>query len=618
LFLGSRTNFGSAKSLIERRITMKFPSGPPRLFKLLLMAPLLLALILNTPVGQVAGAGATPVAKPPFKLAALQSGGDTDGDLEHIQMLIDLANSIRANLGPGGENMLSSGGLQFVTLGDREDDLKRALEAKKGSNPNEAEDFISRQAGSTQSETSVAWCDENAAIGFNDSGSFVATMVGPTPSPSFSFSFNGWSHSSDEGESFTDRGILVADPLPAGVRFRDLLGDPVLACSSESTFYYASLAMDTLFTGPPFLFSGISVSKSVDGGRNFGDTVMAVSKNAATHLLDKPWMTVAPGSSVIHVTYTDFDNTGSFCGFTPTIPPRPIPRTGIEYVRSVNGGVTFSAPTVIDQVCGAIPFLQGSHVATGLGTDVYVAYESYLTGQGGGATRQIRIAKSTDGGITFGAPVLVSSVAPVGTGFRVQGRFRGFFDFQGLVVDRSSKPTRGNVYISWQDGRNLNQVDSFSSPGCTAGLPRRYCFGDILLSRSTNGGASWSAPVRVNDDPITLKVDQLMPAAEVDRDGNLFVFFYDRRGDPRNFLIDAFVAVSRDAGVTWRNRRVTKKPFAAIIAEDAVVNPVYMGDYIGLAADATRRHRGIILAWGDNSLGDPNVLFAKLGGEDED
>src|SRR5262252_3734833 len=82
-------------------------------------------------------------------------------------------------------------------------------------------------------------------------------------------------------------------------------------------------------------------------------------------------------------------------------------------------------------------------------------------------------------------------------------------------------------------------------PGCTAGLPRKYCFGDALFSRSVDGGATWSAaPIRVNDDPVTSKADHLFPAVAVDEDGQLAVVFYDRRRDGRNFLIDTFVATS--------------------------------------------------------------------------
>jgi hypothetical protein len=229
-------------------------------------------------------------------------------------------------------------------------------------------------------------------------------------------------------------------------------------------------------------------------------------------------------------------------------------------------------------------------VAVGNGSDVYVAWESYPNGYRPG--RQIKLRKSTDGGLSFGPPVVVTGVTAVGSGFYVQGLFRDGLDFQGLAVDTTSGSSSGNVYITWQDGRNLSQTDPFGfiGGGCPVGTPPGpgYCFGDILFIRSLNGGMTWSASVRVNDDPITLKVDQMFPAVEVDRNGQVFTVFYDRRRDSRNFLIDTFTAKSRDAGQTWKNHRVTEKNFAAIHDEDVVVNSVYMGDYLGIAADRLR------------------------------
>jgi len=277
--------------------------------------------------------------------------------------------------------------------------------------------------------------------------------------------------------------------------------------------------------------------------------------------------------------------------------------TSIEYVRSTDGGATWSAPLVLDTICSAAAFLQGSQVAVGPVVNattgvVYVAWESFPNGKGPG--RFIKLKKSTDNGTTFSlSAVTVSSVTGVGDGNLVQGLFGTFIDLQGLAVDRSTGKTSGNVYVTWHDGRNANQADPFALPGCTTGLPRKYCFGDVLLSRSVDGGATWSGtPIRVNNDSLTPKVDHLFPGVAVDDDGLLAVVFYDRRRDSRNFLIDTFVATSDNGGLTWHNQRVTSNNFAAIHDEDEVVNSVYMGDYLGIAVDALKTHDGMIVSWG--------------------
>src|SRR5215217_2278875 len=82
-----------------------------------------------------------------------------------------------------------------------------------------------------------------------------------------------------------------------------------------------------------------------------------------------------------------------------------------------------------------------------------------------------------------------------------------------FAVDRSSnQATRGNLYAVWMDTR-FNDSDH----------------NDIVLSRSTNGGLSWSNPVVVDRTPEG--VDAFTAMVDVDAAGRVAVSYYDFRND---------------------------------------------------------------------------------------
>jgi hypothetical protein len=438
-------------------------------------------------------------------------------------------------------------------------------------------------SGFTQNETSTAWCGSNVVVGFNDSGSLFESLLFGTGG----LSFDGLARSSDRGRSFQDLGFLN----PGADLDNLLFGDPVVACTDPETFYFASIFFTDAATA-------ISVSKSTDGGATFQAPVVAASKDDTNHFLDKPWMAVDPTDpNDLYVTYTDFDDSlsSSGCGSDS--------RTAIELVRSTDGGASWSDPVVIDEVCGD-EFDQGSQVAVGPSGEVYVAWEFFGEDF---ATRELRIRKSSDGAATFGPSIKVADVACVGNCFLLQGAFRSGFELPSLAVDRSDRATRGNVYLTWHDGGSLTVSDALSGA---------YGVADVLMSRSTDGGSTWSPPTRVNDNPDPVPggfgTDQYQPAIAVDRKGTVGICFYDRRMDPANFLIDRFCALSADAGASWKkNKRVTTRRFSATPGQDLLLDPAYMGDYDTLASDFTLGNAGFIGAWGDNSRGNPDVMAAK-------
>jgi hypothetical protein len=450
---------------------------------------------------------------------------------------------------------------------------------------------FSRLGGFVHSETSTAWCGNNVVVGYNDSGSLLETF----PQPNIGLSFNGYSRSTDGGRTFADQGYLNPGPNVFGF----LQGDPVVVCTDRNTFYQASIYASRLF-------NAISVSISTDGGATFGDPISVARKTPRFHFLDKPWLAADPSNpNKLYVTYSDFDTSRVSC--------RGL-RVGIELVRSVDGGVTWSEPTVVDSAC-APDVNQGSNVAVDGAGNVYVAWESFPAAL---PTDEIDIVKSTDGGASFGHKVAVATVTPVGSTFfgLLQGGFRKN-EFPILAIDRSRGQGAGPIYVTWNDGR-FNQIAD-GVPPSHSGMT--YNFGDVLVSRSTDGGVSWSAAAKVNSDSNGVTspgADHYLPGIAVDRTGAVGVCWYDRRRDPRNFFIDRECAVSRNAGRTWRNHRITQTSFPPSIAADELVNPTYMGDYDTTAADTLGQASGFLGAYGDNTRGNPNVSITPRFGVGDD
>ena len=101
-----------------------------------------------------------------------------------------------------------------------------------------------------------------------------------------------------------------------------------------------------------------------------------------------------------------------------------------------------------------------------------------------------------------------------------------------VAVDHSDGPSRGDVYL-------LSSVDP---PGAD---PL-----DVHFARSTDGGSTWSLPVRVNDDAGTAW--QWFGTMSVAPNGRIDVIWNDTRNDPGGgFLTELFYSFSVDGGVTW-------------------------------------------------------------------
>jgi hypothetical protein len=206
--------------------------------------------------------------------------------------------------------------------------------------------------------------------------------------------------------------------------------------------------------------------------------------------------------------------------------------------------------------------------------------------------------RSTDQGLTFGPETLVATLntfAELGDlGLRPFFRSNAF---PQAVVN----PVSGHLYVIYND----------DPPGIDQA--------DVFFTMSSDGGTTWSSPARVNSDATSN--DQWQPTIAVTTDGaHLGIFWYDRRLDANNAMIDYFGRVAAISGstVTFQpDLRISDQSFPAVFGHDEGggpsdlgVNRVYMGDYDQAQADACNFY----VTWGDNRLSTaPDIRFAKIG-----
>ena len=389
-------------------------------------------------------------------------------------------------------------------------------------------------AGAPQNETSIAVDPNNSqrvVASMNDyvTRAWTCTISG-TPCSALGDGYSGTYFSNNGGGSWccvsTDPshlGTLIpgVERLVGGIY--DAGGDPAVAFDSQGHVYYSGLGFDR--TAPP---NTVAVNKGTfDGSGNlsWGAPTFINATTAPSTLNDKPWIAVDSHSSSafrdrIYVSWTRFifnPQNGRYV------------QSPISLVYSKDGGATFSSPQLI---VGNVLYSQGSHPTVAPDGTVYVFWT--------GATRKatldsIWVVKSTDGGVSWSKPVAVSqlvNIIPVAnTSFRNNS-------YPGAAVAPD-----GSVYVTWASLMS-------DAGGLCPTRTNNGCHATVLYSKSTDGGATWSAPAvafpsydsatqtaigypAANPDGSQLtaptaarRIDTLFPAVSISSSGRVFLGAY--------------------------------------------------------------------------------------------
>jgi hypothetical protein len=333
--------------------------------------------------------------------------------------------------------------------------------------------------------------------------------------------------------------------------FQDQQNPPSGACSNGGLYIYRSTTNGATWTLP-----------------SHGPAV----QNTQSIFVDKPYIVADPRSASpfagnVYAVWSDDIYSG--CPQFFDGPNRNFVDRRIMFARSTDRGITWSAPIELGGGC-----LEGADPAVARGGALYVAWYDC----NGGPHELVR--RSSDAGRTWSSAVVAAGslagcpLTLPGSNFRVTGQY------PSIATD----PTRpANVYIAY--------------PDCPRGDS------EVFFVRSIDRALTWSAPIRVNDDPTTVHRDQFFPWMAVADNGTIRIIFGDDRRDhtnPGGRNYDIYLAGSSTHGRSFgRNLRVTSR----MSDPTNSFGGAFIGDYFGIAPCGTT-------VWTDTRDGDPDIFAA--------
>jgi hypothetical protein len=337
------------------------------------------------------------------------------------------------------------------------------------------------------------------------------------------FRQGGWGYTTDGGLNWTFPGVLQNNV------FRS---DPVTQSNEIGNFFYLSLQSNQQES-----FFCDDLWRSTNGGQSWVER----SPDRGAGGGDKEWFTVDKTNGPGHgFQYQSDDGINCSGG-------------GVEFQRSTDGGVTWQAPINIPSspIYGTLDVdTNGNLFVGGEGFSTFFCERS-SNAQIGGQTPTFDQSTNVNMGGDLG-----------GGGINPAGLDGMLF----LAIDRSGGPTNNNIYM----------LASVVPPGRSTT--------DVMFVRSTDGGLTFSAPLRVNDDPVNPSKWHWFGTFSVAPNGRLDAVWYDTRNASNNTDSELFYSWSTDGGVTWAPNVQVSNSFNPF---EGYPNQSKIGDYITIVSDAT-------------------------------
>ena len=376
-----------------------------------------------------------------------------------------------------------------------------------------------------------------------------------------SANYSGASFSSDGGATFTR-----LNPSPFASGHGTNFGDPVTLYNKPTSTFFG------IFLATGCGGQGIGAWKSTNGGATW--TTGACIHNGGSDDRESGWSDNNPSSLFFGRMYVSWNNFAVGGG-------------ALQATFSTDNGNTWTLRTVSNTGT----FIRNTQItgdASGNGT-IYIA--GMDEGGGGFPHNNVNhLYRSTDGGNTW--THTYSGPAFPGPGVGASGYFACMFNGSPSGVFWRHE--------GWGEPAALNDVVHLVYSRHGAGADA----GDVYYIRSTDSGATFGAPFKLNSDTTTRP--QWQPNISVSPTGSLFATWYDGRefgsctyGNPAVPCYRMWSRKSTDNGATWSpDSSLSDVPSPLPAQPDATVQGTYAGDYDYGSAIATQH----VTSWVDGRV----------------
>ena len=392
---------------------------------------------------------------------------------------------------------------------------------------------------------------------------------------------DGGSHSNDTARS-TDGGATWTYPSPipwstcsgsSETRYQRAT-DPWVSFGPSGTAHQIALSLD-----PNGFTTAVLASRSTNKGANWSAPAVLIDDNDLRFFNDKESITADPtDSNLVYAVWDRIYKPGQAKGFPAQV--NSFAFRGFPYLaRSTDNGQTWEPARRISS--NANLFTIGNQIVV-LPDGTLIDFTAYFTGSGVQPSNHSwkAVFRSTDHGVTWSKPILIDKVTEVGTTIP-----DGSFPVRAGGDDIAVDPATGDLYAAWTDSRFNDGTHN-----------------DIVVSKSTDGGLTWSAPTKASKNPVG--VAAFTPSIHVNGDGDVAITYYDFRNAVGGPVVatDFWFDVSSNGGATWTESRMTATSFDIATAPVAPASRGYfLGDYEGLTSSGSTFYNLYVVTTGSSS-----------------